>query len=110
MSGTDGEIAEPEAVRVLRLRLALAREERERDRERDERARMAKERDWEIQQQRAAMQAANQNTTGTRPAAKAEIHNLLPKMTEGEDTLEFFQTFERASLLNKIDPSDNESE
>ena len=103
MSGTDGEIAGSEAVDVLRLRLALAREERAREREKDERARIAKERDWELEQQRAAMQAANQNTTSTRPAAKGEIHNLLPKMSEGEDTLEFFQTFERALLLNKVD-------
>lgn len=113
MSGTEGDNAEPESVAVLQLKLALLKEQREREREMDERAceaderaRLAKERDWEIEQRRVELQAVNQAATAARPAAKGEIHNLLPKMGEGEDTLEFFETFERALLLNKVDRSE----
>ena len=103
ISSTDGDNAGQESVAVLQLKLALLKEKREMQKEIDERARLAKEQDFELEQRRAEFQAVNQAGTTARPTARGEIHSLLPKMSEGENTLEFFQTFERALLLNNVD-------
>ena len=100
--------SQSESVEVLRLKLALAEQQAEWDRERDERARIARERNWEIEQQRMTMQAqtAPPAPSSNRAASRAEIQHLLPKMSSDDDVLTFFHTFERAMNLNKVDRSE----
>jgi len=96
---------EPESVAVLKLKLALAEKQAKWEKERDERATKARERQWEIERERMNLQAqlTSSNPTSARAATRADIHHLLPKMSADDDVLNFFHTFERAMLLNKVD-------
>ena len=98
---------EPESVEILRLKLALAERQAQLDKERDERARLARERDWQIEQERMAMQAQTDPSASSanRPTNRAEIQHLLPRMNSDDDVLTFFHTFERAMNLNKVEKS-----
>jgi len=90
---------ETDSVRVMQLKLALVREERERERERDERARLAREREFQIEKERLCLRDSR-GPTPMHPV-RPEVHNILPKMSN-DDPLVFFQSFERALLLNDV--------
>ena len=95
---------------VLKRKLALAEQKARLDREKDERdrewAREARERGWEIEKERMAMQNQTPPSTSTsRTASRAEIHHLLPRLTD-DDVLTFFHTFERAMNLNRVEKED----
>ena len=45
------------------------------------------------------------STSTSRTASRAEIHHLLPRLTD-DDVLTFFHTFERAMNLNRVEKED----
>ena len=51
------------------------------------------------------MQSQPPSTSTNRTASRADIHHLLPRLTD-DDVLTFFHTFERAMNLNRVDKGD----
>jgi len=106
----DGTSPEADSVRIMELKLALVKEQREREREqresereRDERARLAREREFEIEKERAGLRDGSRGPVPARPM-KPEIQSVLPRMSN-DDPLVFFQSYERALLLNDVEKS-----
>jgi len=100
----DGD-AGSETVQIMKLKLALAREERQREKERDERAREMREREFEMDMQRAGMRDGSRGPFPARPV-KPEVQSLLPRMSNDADLIVFFQSYERALLLNDVPKSE----
>ena len=87
---------ESDSVLTLRLQLELERERA-----------AAREREWAIERERIALQAnANPLTASSRPVVRSDVQHMLPKLSENGDILTFFNTLERAMLLNYVDKVD----
>ena len=97
---------EPEAVVLMRRRLAVAQEERrakEEERRMREEERIAQEREWQRERERSAFQAENPILSNATIAKFQDIKALLPNMSDGDDPLIFFISFEHILELNAID-------
>jgi len=107
-STVPSQTSENESVEILRLKLALAEQQAKYDKERDERASSAREREWEIERERIALQAQNNPLAppSNRAVSRTEVHHLLPRMANDDDVLGFFHAFERALQLNSVPKSD----
>jgi len=85
--------ASDSSVAVMQLKLQLAREERERERERyemqrerDERTREMREREFQIDKERAELTGMG----GARPGTRGDLCHLLPKMSDNDPLVFFF--------------------
>jgi len=94
-----------ETVQVMRLKLALAKLEMQREKQRDEREMRMRERELEIERERAGMRDGSRGPFPVRPV-KPDVQNLLPRMSNDTDLIVFFQSYERALLLNDVPKSE----